>query len=262
MRAIIAAMDGMLQPPSVTVFDAAASLVSLAVYVGAAILMLARRPRDSAARVFLVIALTSAVPYMLSAAQWWKGAGVYRPWTIALTAAAFSVGSTALFHFAQVFPWRRPWITAHGRWLIAAYVVPTVSVGAAAWVLTGILSQMQADAPPDQFAIASTAVPLVQWLVVMAALPAIFVVGVVFPLVGVTSLAFSWREAKARANEPARITAFWMLISQMGGGVLAVLVIPLLHVIGVSAPWPTIFGVLVYGFALIMPIAYINTSVP
>jgi hypothetical protein len=77
----------------------------------------------------------------------------------------------------------------------------------------------------------------------------------------VTSLAYSWREAKVRANGPARTTAFWMLMSQMGGGVLAVLVIPLLHVIGVGAPWPTIFGVLVYGFSLIMPIAYVNTSV-
>src|SRR5689334_11798604 len=88
-RAIIAAMDRMLAAPAATAFEAVASLVSLAAYVGIATLALGRR-RDSSARVFLVVALTSAVPYVLSALQWWKGSGVYRPATIALTAAAFS----------------------------------------------------------------------------------------------------------------------------------------------------------------------------
>ena len=128
-------MDTMLQPPAVTALDAIASLVSLVVYLGVALAVLARRRDASRGRVFLVVALTSAVPYVLSALQWRMGAGVYTPRNIALTAASFSIGSAALFHFTQIFPWRRPWIRAYGRWLIAAYVLPVVPVAMVAGIV-------------------------------------------------------------------------------------------------------------------------------
>jgi hypothetical protein len=262
MRAIIAAMNGMLQVPTATSFDAVASLVSLVVYVGAALLAVARRPRDPSTRVFLVVALTSAAPYVLAILQWWKGSGVYVPATIALTAAAFCLGSAALFHFTQVFPWRRPWILAHGRWLIAAYVVPVIPVALTAWTIGRLL--MSAPAPDPTFSGVSdtTLQPgLTDALMLLASLPFILIIGVVLPLAGVTSIVKSWREAKASSNEPARVTTFWMLMSQMGGGVLAILVLPLLHVIGVGAAWVTLFGALAYLFAIIMPIAYLLTGV-
>src|SRR5215217_3824451 len=126
-------MDAMLQPPSVTTFDAVVSVVSLVVYLGVAFAALARAPRDSRTRVFLVVALTSAVPYALSPAQWWKGTGVYTPAVIAVTAVAFAVGGVALFHFTQVFPWRRPWIRAHFGWLAACYAVLPLPLAAVAW---------------------------------------------------------------------------------------------------------------------------------
>src|SRR4030095_9642417 len=71
------------------------------------------------------------------------------------------------------------------------------------------------------------------------------------------SLVKSWREAKAVSDEPARKTTFWMLISQLAGGVLAILVLPLLRLAGIPPLWSTIFAGFAYAFALIMPYAFL-----
>lgn len=245
-------MEGMLQPPPVTAFDASASVVSLIVYLGVALVMLARHARDARASVFFVVAATSAVPYVVSLLQWRKGAGVYTPAVIACMAAAFSIGSAALFHFTQVFPWRRPWIRAHRPWLIAAYVVPPLPVAAAAWMLGALMSALQSDAG----GLGAVSAGLVEALILLGGIPAIMLVGIVLPLSGVMSLFKSWHEARTAANEPARRASFWILVSQLGGGVLAILVLPLLHFVGVPPLWSTVFAGLAYGFALTMPLAF------
>jgi hypothetical protein len=257
MRDIIAAMDfAMLQPPSATAFDAIASLVSLVVYVGAAVAVLARRQGDVRAQVFLAVALTSAVPYTLTLLQWWKGWGVYTPAAIALTTGAFAIGSAALFHFTQVFPSRRPWIRAHGPWVIAAYALPVFPIALAAWGIGTMITAMQSDSG----GLGAVSAGLSEAFVLLCTIPAIFVAGLVLPFGGVMSLFKSWKEAKASRNEPARVTTFWMLISQLGGGVLAILVLPLLHIAGVPEALSMAFAGLAYGFALIMPIAFFRTS--
>jgi hypothetical protein len=248
-------MEGMLQPLSVTAFDAVASLASLIVYLGVAFTMFARRPGDVRTRTFLVVALTSAVPYTLSLLQWRKGAGVYTPAAIALTAAAFAIGSAALFHFTQVFPTRRPWIRAHGRWLIAAYVLPVLPVALVAWVVGGLMIAMDVQSTGSG-GLGAVSAGLPEALVILGAVPVIFFIGIVLPLAGVTSLFKSWQEAKLAQNEPARVTTFRMLVSQLGGGVLAILVLPLLHLVGVPPVLSTSFAALAYVFALVMPIAY------
>jgi len=64
------------------------------------------------------------------------------------------------------------------------------------------------------------------------------------------------KEAKQAADQPARVSLLWMLVSQLGGGVLAVLVLPLLGVIGIGPRWGMLVGALAYAFALLMPIAF------
>ena len=242
----------MLQPPSATLFDAVASIVSLFAYLTVAIAVLIRWPRDARARVFLAVALTSAVPYILSPLQWWKGNAAYTPAVIATTAVAFSLGGAALLHFTQIFPMRRPWIRAHAGWLAAAYGVLPVPIAFIAWFLSSLLVPM--DAGAGGFGAVSTDTTLS--LVLLIAIPAIFVVGMVLPFAGVMSLLKSWQEARTAADGPARVTTLWMLISQMGGGVLAVLVLPLLHVIGIGPRWAMVIGALTYAFALLMPAAF------
>jgi len=245
-------MDGILQPPAATAFDAAASVVSMLVYLGVALIVVVRAPRDSRARVFLVVASCSAVAYALSPLQWWKGSGVYTPAVVAATAVAFTLGSVALFHFTQVFPHRRPWIAVYGFWLAAAYVLLPIPVAAVAWVLGSLLTPAS-DAGAGGFgAVSVDAAGAVMMLLVI---PVIFVVGIVLPFGGVMSLFKSWQEAKPTGGAARRAT-FWMLMSQMGGGVLSVLVLPLLHLAGVGAPWSLLIAGLAYAFALLLPTAY------
>lgn len=246
----------MLQPPSATLFDAIASIVSLLAYLVVAIAVLLRFPRDGRARVFLAVAATSAVPYVLSPLQWWKGSAAYTPTLIMATAVAFSLGGAALLHFTQIFPKRRPWIQAHGNWLAAAYVLLPPPIAFIAWFLGSMLVTMQGLEATGAGGMGAVSADTAMSLVLLLAIPAVFVIGIVLPFAGIMSLFKSWQEARAAADEPARKTTMGMLISQMGGGVLAILVLPLLHVIGIGPAWAMAIGALTYAFALLMPLAF------
>jgi hypothetical protein len=241
----------MLQPPTVTAFDAAASAGSLLVYGGVALAAIGRAPEDARARAFLLVALASAVPYALSPLQWWKGTDVYTPGVIALTSGAFTVGAIALFHFTQVFPNRRPFIAVHFRWILAAYLLLPLPVAALAWMVAALLVQSSANTGGGLGAI-----PVNAALLVLLLIPAIVIVGVLLPLAGMLSLFRSWDEAKKDARRRERSATEWMLVSQLGGGVLAILVVPMLHVIGIGPPWSAAIAALSYAFALLLPMAF------
>ncbi|HEY2432678.1 MAG TPA: hypothetical protein VGI12_08380 [Vicinamibacterales bacterium] len=245
-------MEGMLQPPSASAFDAAASIVSLLVYLGVAVAAVWKTPADTRARAFLAVAVASGIPYALAPLQWWKGPGLYTPGVIALAATAFAVGGLALFHFTQVFPAQRPWIAAHGRWITAAYAALPLPVAALSWGVGAVLMPMAASAGGDTGAV-SLATGL---LLIGLTIPLILLVGVLLPCAGVLSLVKSWQEAKANGRERERSATFWMLVSQLGGGVLAVLVLPMLHLIGIGPPWSMLIAVLTYAFALLLPASF------
>jgi hypothetical protein len=87
-------------------------------------------------------------------------------------------------------------------------------------------------------------------------LPILVLLGIVVPFAGLLSLFKSWQEAKARNLPAARRVTMWMLVSQLGGGVLTILVIPLLRLVAPTGPWVTIAAALLFGFSLLMPIAF------
>jgi hypothetical protein len=245
-------MDGMLQAPAATAFDAVSSVVSLIVYLAVALAAFARAPRDVRARTFLAVALASAVPYALAPLQWWRGDAVYRAPVIALTAAAFAAGAVALFHFTQVFPARRPFVTMHSLWIAAAYVVLPLPAGALAWGVTALLAPAATSGSGGLDAVSVE--PAVAFLLLVVA--AILVVGMLLPVAGVLSLVRSWREARDSGRERDRSATLWMLVSQLGGGVLAILVLPMLHLVGIGPPWSVAIAVLSYLFALLLPVAF------
>ena len=76
------------------------------------------------------------------------------------------------------------------------------------------------------------------------------------PFGALMSLYKTWTEAKAAGPEAARITTFWILISQMAGGLLAILVIPLLRLVAPAGPWMTMAAALLFAFGLLMPMAF------
>ena len=70
------------------------------------------------------------------------------------------------------------------------------------------------------------------------------------------SLYKTWQLARARGITGAQTTVLWMLISQMAGGVLTILIIPLLHLVAPSGPWVTIAAGLLAACSLLMPFAF------
>jgi hypothetical protein len=249
-------MDGMLQAPAVTGFDAAASAMSLLVYLAVALTAMIRAPGDSRARVFLAVALTSAIPYALSPMQWWKGIGVYTPVVIAVTTMSVAIGIIALFHFTQIFPRLRPFAAARFAWIRAAYLVLPLPAAWMAWAVGAVTSF--ADNGSGGLGAVSVGFSL---LLLLLLVPLILIVGVVVPCAGVLSLVKSWREAREDGRERDREATLWMLVSQLGGGILSILVLPMLHLVGVGPPWSVMIAALSYAFALLLPLAFLRYAI-
>jgi hypothetical protein len=235
-------MDSVFPTPAIGRFEAITSALSALVYIVVAIGALASAPRDIRARLFLVVALSSLVPYLTPTLLWWRGesAPFTKPLVVGLALSA-TVSSPALFHFMQTFPWRRPWIRAHGGWLTAAYLVPP-------WLVLGLA----AAAPRDM----DDLTPAFALTMLLVLLPLLTVVGIVLPFAGLFSLYNSWLAAKrlgvARVERPLLV----ILVGQLAGGIFAVLIVPLLRIVVTSGPWATLAIALLFAFGLLTPIAF------
>jgi hypothetical protein len=253
-------MDALLQPPVATAFDAISSTMSAALYLAVAFAALARAPGDVRVRVFLATAVASAAPYLLTALLWARGtSAAFNAPVITIVALSLMMGSLALLHFTQVFPWRRPWIQGHGVWLYAGYVVVPIFVAAALWFTRDVRAALAGATDAGSGGLGAVSAGAAEVSILMGALiliPLLFVLGVVAPFAGLLSLYKSWQAATKTGIESARITTFWMLISQLAGGVLTILIIPLLRVVSPTGPWVTIAATLLFAFGLLMPIAY------
>ena len=234
-------MDTVFPPLTATRFDAVTSAGSAAVYLLIAFAALVRAPRDVRTAVFLLVAVTGLPPYLLPAYAWFRpGSALTRP-LVSVLAVSLVLGSLALFHFTQVFPWRRPWIRRYFELLLTGYGLGPLIVLGLIW-----FAPKQAEDIEAPYAV----------LTIFIGLPAIFIVAVVLPFAGLLSLYYSLLAARAAGLEHARRPLLAILISQLAGGVLAILIIPLLHFVAPTGPWVTIASGLLFGFGLLMPIAF------
>jgi hypothetical protein len=261
MRVIICendgAMDSLLKPPAATTFDAVSAVLSALVYLLVAIAALVRRPDDARVRVFLGVALASAAPYCVTALIWYGGASAaWSKGVVILVAFSLMIGSLLLLHFTQVFPWRRPWIRRHGMWLWAGYAVVLLIALGAAMLVPAFSTATEEMASGGVGAVSDGMTELLAIAALLVFIPALLVLGIVVPLAGLLSLYKSWLAARVIGAHPARVTTFWMLVSQMGGGVLTILIIPMLRLVAPTGPWVTIAAALLFGFSLLMPLAF------
>jgi len=248
-------MDTLLQPPVATAFDAASSFISALLYLIVAFAALAYAPRDSRVRVFLAIALASAAPYGITTLIYLRGSGaVLNLPVMAVTVFSLMIGSVALLHFTQVFPWRRPWIRTYGRWAPAAYAVVVLVAAVVYSIARGI--DVSGDVGTGSGGLGAWVGLEASLLLLALVIPAIFLLGVVVPFAGLLSLYKSWLRAKAENIRSARLTTFWMLVSQLAGGVLTILIIPLLRLVAPRGPWVTIAAAALFGVGLLMPLAF------
>jgi hypothetical protein len=265
-------MDTVLPTLSATAFEAIAALVSAALYLIVGVAAFARAPNDVRARVFLATALASAAPYSVTPLIWARGSaapsatpmaiGMDLP-VVIVVGLSLMLGSLTLFHFTQVFPWRRPWIRSHARWLYAGYVAVAIvaaaiaiAAGTVAWKLAGAFGDLEATGSGGLGAVSAGISETAGLLIVLVALPVLFGLGVAVPFAALWSLYKTWLAAKSAGVESARVTTYWILISQMAGGVLSILIIPLLRFVAPTGPWVTIAAVLLFACGLLMPIAF------
>jgi len=251
-------VDTVFPAPSATAFEAIAALVCAGLYLIVGMGVLARAPKDIRARVFLATALASAAPYSVTALIWARGsAAAFTAPVVVVVGLSLMLGSLALFHFTQVFPWRRPWIRAHARWLHWGYVAAAVAAGAAVWMYAGALDNL-ATSGSGGLGVTSVAVGDVALAMglLLIVVPGLFVLGIAVPFAALWSLYKTWLAARAAGIDSARVTTFWILVSQMAGGVLTILIIPLLRLVAPVGPWVTFAAALLFGFSLLMPIAF------
>ncbi len=234
-------MDTVFPPLTATRFDAVSSAVTAAVYLLVALTALIRAPRDARTGVFLVIAVTSLAPYLLPAYAWYRPGSAFTKPLLSVLGVSFVLGSLALFHFTQVFPWRRPWLQRYFELLLTGY-------GLAPLIVLGLI--WFAPRQPEQME-ASYAV-----LALFIGLPTLFIVAVVAPFAALMSLYYSYLAARSANLPQAQRPLMGILFSQLAGGVIAILVIPLLHFVAPTGPWVTIAAALLFGFGLIMPLAF------
>jgi hypothetical protein len=250
------AMD-MLAPAVATPFEVFAAVVSAVVYLGVGTAAMLRAPRDVRARVFFATAIASAAPYSVTALLRAGGAGATLMLPVmVLVGLSLMLGSLALFHFTQVFPWRRPWIRAHWRWLLGGYVLAPLVLAVPVWMLGPFIQEFTATSS-GAGGLGAVSVGLSESLaLLLLVIPALFFVGLAVPFGALLSLYKSWLAAKAAGVESARVTTLWILISQMGGGVLTILIVPLVHFVAPTGPLATIAAVLLFAFGLLMPLAF------
>jgi hypothetical protein len=249
---------GTLFPAVATGFEVFAAIVSAALYLVVGFAAVARAPRDIRARVFLATAVASAAPYSTTILLWARGAAAAFTMPVtAMVGLSLMFGSLTLFHFTQVFPWRRPWIRAYGKLLIAGYFVIPVALAIPFWILRPLFSAMASIDATGSGGLGAVSAGVPEGLVMLVVvMPVLFVLGLVIPFAAVYSLYKSWLLAKAARQETARVTTFWILISQMAGGVLTILIVPLLHLVAPTGPWASVAGVLLFAFGLMMPLTF------
>ena len=257
-------MDTLQVPPTATTFEMISAVVSATLYLLVGIAALVRAPQDVRARLFFFTAVASAPAYLVNLLLWARGsAATFTMPVMALVGLSLMMGSLALFHFTQVFPWRRPWIRSYWTWLLIGYLVVPFVVALLVSILgpvtMSLMASLKESSDIGSGGLGAVSADINEWAglaILLVGVPVLFVVGLVVPFGALMSLYKTWTETKASGPEAARITTFWILISQMAGGLLAILVIPLLRMVAPAGPWITMAAALLFAFGLLMPIAF------
>jgi hypothetical protein len=160
---------------------------------------------------------------------------------MAIIGVTSAVGAVALFHFMQVFPWRRPSTRNYRRLIPALY---TAATAGALLLVLAIPSTIEDLTVVYLIALAALAVPLIALL------------AVILPVAGLLSLYANLRTAQKHRIEAARVPTLGIFIGQVAGGVMGILLAPLLRLRGVSDLLSLIVQALMFIFALMTPVAF------
>lgn len=228
-----------------TALDAAQQIVAGIIYLAIAGAAMGHAPRDRRVQVFFGFSVANAVAFGVAVFGWFLG--VKNPLEMsrafyAVSLCALGVGALLLFHFSQIFPRRRPWIKASGIQMPVAYALIPSIVVALSWA-------WPADA--TQFNLGF----LIAFLVF--GFPLLVLLGVVLPVGAVLSFVRSFRDAVPVAGIPdARPVIAGILLSQIAGGVLAIVFAPVLTVIAPDSLALKFVGLTMWALTILTPLAF------
>lgn len=233
-----------LPAPAFTTQDGVTQAIAVAIYllIGAAAWL--RAPRDIRTRVFLALAVANLVVLGIPTYWWLRGTDPRKMPMAATTTmmAGLGVGALLLFHLTQVFPRRRPWIRSSGVQMAVAYVLAPLAIAGLVWF-----------APAN---LASLTGPYVIAAFVFG-FPLLVLLGLVLPVAGVVSLLRSHRdvlqtEGLTQLKQPIE----WILLSQIGGGTLAILFAPVLATLAPQSAVLRAIMLLIWALSLLTPFAF------
>lgn len=233
-----------LPAPTFTAVDGITQGTAALVYAGIGIAAWLRAPRDIRTRVFLAFSVANLVAFGVPTFWWLRG--LKDPTKLpaaaaAVAMAAVGVGTLLLFHFAQVFPRRRPWIRDSGAQMAIAY-------GLAPLVILGLIRFL-----PDS--LDKLTVPYVLAVFVFG-FPLLVLLAVVLPVAGIVSLLRSYREFRDGPHSAFKRPLEWILLSQIAGGTLTILFAPVLAVLASNSLLQAVLTVLIGVLGVLTPLAF------
>jgi hypothetical protein len=235
------AVDGSL--PQLTALDVAQQLIAALVYLSVGVAALGQAPHDRRTQVFCAFAAITALTFGVTVFAWFVGLQkpIENRTFTGTSIALLGVGGLLLFHFSQVFPRRRPWIRGSGIQMPVAYALTPVTVAALARLW-----------PADPAAVT----PPFVILFVVFGFPLMVLLGFVLPVGAIVSFARSYQESPAGAARDPRPAIAGILVSQIAGGLLAILLAPVVTRVAPDSIAVKAVTTAVWGLSLLTPVAF------
>jgi hypothetical protein len=233
-----------LPAPVFTAVDGITQGTAALVYVAIGVAVWLRAPRDIRSRVFLAFSVANLVVFGVPTFWWFRGLTDPTKLPAGATAAvmaALGEGTLLLFHFAQVFPRRRPWIKDSGPQMMIAYGLIPVAIAGLLRFLPDSMGKLTVP-----YAIAA----------VVFGFPLIVLLAFVLPVAGIVSLLRSYRDFREGPYAYLKRPLEWILLSQIAGGTLAILFAPVLAVLAPNSVMQSVLTVLIWALGLMTPIAF------
>ena len=227
-----------------TLLDALTQGLAAACYVSVGLAAWLRATGDIRTRVFLAFAFANLMVFGVPTVFWIRGAGDPTKLPAGATAAIMAglgIGALLLFHFTQVFPRRRPWIRTAGIQMAVAYGVTPLAIAG----MVRFAPATPADLRP----------PYILALIVFG-FPLMVLLGIVLPIAAIVSLSRSHREMHGSGLLHLKRVLELVLLSQIGGGVLAIVFAPVLTVVAPNSASRLVLTVAIWALGLLTPIAY------
>ena len=230
--------------PVFTTLDGVTQALAAACYVSVGAAAWIRAPGDVRTRVFLAFSFANLIVFGIPTVWWLRGMSDPTKLPLAATAAitaGLGVGALLLFHFSQVFPRRRPWIKTAGAQMAIAYGLTPVVIAGLVWF-----------APPGFESVK----PAYILAMIVFGFPLLVLLGIVLPVTAIVSLARSHRELQQSGATRLKRTVELVLLSQIGGGTLAVLFAPVLAIAAPNSAIESILTLIIWALGLLTPVAF------